>query len=368
MDAAYSLTDNTLHCHGAWTRDAGNSLAKQLERLKSNAPEHLLIDGSDVTIMDTVGAWLLQKTIAMLEAQGSTVEMSGFSFEAEHLLTIVTEQPGAETPIPPTPHLSGFAFVGKLTIGALHQAQNMLRFFGEVFIYFLVWLKDPRRTRWRALFALIQTTGYQAIPIVALLSFLIGIVLAYQMGTELKNYGADIFLVDLLGLAMLREFGPLLTAVIVAGRTGSAYTAQLGTMKLNQEVDALQTMGLSSREILVLPKVFALLIALPLLTVIANIAGIAGGMLMSKILFGIGFEDFLSHFQKSIKLSTYLVGMVKTPVFAMIIASIGCFQGFQVKNDAESVGRHTTTSVVQSIFLIIVADAAFSILFSVMGV
>jgi phospholipid/cholesterol/gamma-HCH transport system permease protein len=185
---------------------------------------------------------------------------------------------------------------------------------------------------------------------------------------QLSHYGANIFVVDLLGIALLREFAPLLTAIIMAGRTGSAYTAQLGTMKLNQEFDALQTMGLSPMHMLVLPKIVALLIALPLLTVVADFVGVLGGMIMAKSMLQVSFIDFLSRFSEVVSLKNYVIGLIKTPVFALLIATIGCYQGFQVHASATSVGQRTTTSVVQSIFAIIAADAAFSILFSYLGI
>ncbi len=171
-----------------------------------------------------------------------------------------------------------------------------------------------------------------------------------------------------MGLAMLRELSPLLTAIIVAGRSGSAYAAQIGTMKVTEEVDALRTVGIAPIELLVLPKIVALAVALPLLTVYADVLGVAGGMVMAKKELAVGFPDFLDRLQYALGLSDFLVGIGKTPVFAAIIAVVGCFQGFQVGADAESVGRRTTVSVVQSIFLVIVADAIFSVIFNALGI
>jgi phospholipid/cholesterol/gamma-HCH transport system permease protein len=195
---------------------------------------------------------------------------------------------------------------------------------------------------------------------------MIGVVITYQMGLQLKNYGANIFIVDLLGLAILREFGPLLTAIMVAGRTGSAFTAHLGMMKLNQEIDALNTMGVTPGELLLLPRIIGMLIVLPLITVWADIVGVFGGMVMSNNMLGITWYDFLHRFPKVIPLRALLVGLGKTPIFALLIASIGCFQGMQVKEGAASLGQNTTRSVVLSIFFIIVADAIFSVIFSKM--
>jgi len=193
---------------------------------------------------------------------------------------------------------------------------------------------------------------------------MIGIVLTYQMGVQLRNYGANIFIVDLLGLSVLREFGPLLTAIMIAGRTGSSFTAELGLMKANQEIDALTTMGVTPAELLILPKIIGLFIALPLLTIWADIFGIIGGMIMAKNMLGIGWYDFLHRFQSQIPVRALLIGLGKAPIFALLIASIGCFEGVSVKDTADSIGKNTTKSVVYSIFFIIVADAIFSIIFS----
>ena len=220
--------------------------------------------------------------------------------------------------------------------------------------------------RWRAILHNIQTAGFSALPIVGLLSFLLGIVVAYQGAEQLRRYGANIFVADLVGLSMLREFAPLITAIIVAGRSGSAYAAQIGTMAVTEEIDAMRTIGIAPIDLLVLPKILALLIALPLLTVYADVLGVFGGMIMARAQLGVGFEDFLERLLSAITLTDYLIGIGKAPVFAAIIAVVGCFQGFRTHGGADSVGRQTTRSVVQSIFLVIVADALFSIVFSIL--
>ena len=191
-----------------------------------------------------------------------------------------------------------------------------------------------------------------------------GIVVAYQGADQLRQYGANIFVVDLVGLSMLREFAPLITAIIIAGRSGSAYAAQIGTMAVTEEIDALMTLGISPQELLVLPKVIALIIVLPLLTMFADILGVFGGMIMASQQLGVGFVEFLDRFAKAVSPTAFMIGIGKAPVFAAIIAMVGCYQGFKTKGGADSVGRQTTRSVVQSIFLVIVADAIFSVAFS----
>ena len=256
--------------------------------------------------------------------------------------------------------------IGSGTVGALEQAAALLGFVGESALAFASCVVQPRRLRWRPILYNIRSAGFDALPIVGLLSFLLGIVVAYQAADQLRRFGANIFVADLVGLSMLREFAPLMTAIIIAGRSGSAYAAQIGTMAVTEEIDALRTIGIAPLELLVLPKVIALAVALPLLTVFADVLGVFGGMVMAQAQLGVGFADFMERFSKAVSVTSYLVGIGKAPVFAVIIAVVGCFQGFRTKGGADSVGRQTTRSVVQAIFLVIVADAMFSIAFSML--
>ncbi|MFI4932557.1 MAG: MlaE family ABC transporter permease, partial [Burkholderiales bacterium] len=223
--------------------------------------------------------------------------------------------------------------------------------------------RHPRRLRWRPILHNVQIAGVDALPITGLLSFLMGLVIAYQGADQLHRFGANIFVVDLVALAMLRELSPLLTAIIIAGRSGSAYTAQIGTMKVTEEIDALRTIGVGAQDLLVVPKVIALVIVMPLLTVYTDVTGVLGGMVMAKLKLGVGFDAFIDRLDDAIQLSSYWTGLVKAPVFALIVALVGCYRGFQVSGSADSVGAQTTVSVVQSIFLVIVTDALFSIVF-----
>lgn len=241
---------------------------------------------------------------------------------------------------------------------------GMLAFIGECALILLRSLIQPRRIRWRPILHNLQTAGFEALPITGLLSFLMGVVISYQGADQLQRFGANIFIVDLVGLSMLRELSPLLTAIIVAGRSGSAYAAQIGTMKVTEEIDALRTIGIGPIELLVLPKMLALMIALPLLTLYADAAGVFGGMLMASSKLDVSFGMFIDRLGDAVSLSSFLTGIGKAPVFAVIIALVGCYQGFQASGSADSVGRQTTVSVVQSIFLVILADALFSVAFN----
>lgn len=264
---------------------------------------------------------------------------------------------------PQTPFLER---IGRSAVATVEQTLAMLSFVGESSMALAGWIVHPGRVRWRPILFNLHSAGFNALPIVGLLSFLLGIVVAYQGADQLRQYGANIYVTDLVGLSMLREFAPLMTAIIIAGRSGSAYAAQIGTMSVTQEIDAMRTLGIAPLEMLVLPKLIALMIAMPLLTVFADVMGVAGGMLMAQAQLGVSYSEFLDRFPHAVSITSYLIGIGKAPVFAVVIALVGCFQGFLTRGGPESVGQHTTRAVVQSIFLVIVADALFSIAFSVL--
>jgi phospholipid/cholesterol/gamma-HCH transport system permease protein len=259
--------------------------------------------------------------------------------------------------------------MGRETVVIGRQAYEFLGFLGRVTIEAFEAITSPRRELpFPALIHQIEETGLTALPIVGLLAFLLGIVLAYQGADQLKRFGAQIYTIDFLGVGFLRELGGLITAIIVAGRSGSAFTAQIGTMRVNEEIDAMQTLGLNVAEVLVLPRVLGLVIALPLLTFFADVVGIIGGLVMCYFDLGVTIPAFMRELQGAIGVNTLLVGLIKAPVYAFLIALVGCFEGLRVERNAASVGKLTTRSVVESIFLVIAVDAGFSIFFSVLGI
>ena len=361
------VAEGALRCVGAWTVGCIARLEERLERGGWPRGGETWLDGSGVTAMDTAGAWLMCRLHRVLEHDGGRVAVRGLRPEQMALLEMISSAdvgaqvvPGAASP--------PLARIGVLAWRAGSQLLETLAFIGEVARSALRSAVQPHRIRWRTVLYNVRTAGFDALPISGLLCFLMGIVISYQGATQLERYGANIFVADLVGLAMLRELSPLLTAIIVAGRSGSAYAAQIGTMKVTEEIDALRTVGIPPIELLVLPKILALTIALPLLTVYTDILGVAGGMVMARSELGVHYPDFIDRLQHALRLSDFLVGIGKAPIFAAIIAVVGCFQGFQVAGDAESVGRRTTVSVVQSIFLVIVADAGFSVIFNYLGI
>jgi phospholipid/cholesterol/gamma-HCH transport system permease protein len=243
-----------------------------------------------------------------------------------------------------------------------------LEFLGSIASQTVRTIFHPRRLRVAALVNQIEETGLNALPILGLLSFLIGVVFAFQGADQLRRFGAEMFTVNLLAISILREIGGLIAAIIVAGRSGSAFTAQIGTMTVNEEIDALETLGMNTAEVLVLPRIIGLIVALPLLTLYANMMGLAGGAVMSYFDLGITLPAFLRQLRSALTAWTFWVGLIKAPVFAFIIALVGCFEGLRVERNADSVGRKTTQSVVASIFLVIIADAMFTILFDLLDI
>ena len=343
----YHSDEQTFHCDGPWTLANLHHIEKGFVNLPIPEQSKVSIDIKKVSLMDSAGAYLLEKIQQRLMAAGNQVQWLGMTDQQQVLLhAIHQESKKISNPnLPKTPNM--MYLMGEEAVEKGRQLLGFLAFWGELFYDFLATFRMNKSVQWKSILANIEETGYQALPIVALLSFLMGVVLAYQMGLQLKSYGANIFVVNILSLSLLREFAPLMTAIIIAGRTASSFTAQIGTMKVNQEVDALRTMGMSPFRRLVIPKMLGLFISLPLLTFWSAAFGILGGMLMSKYMLGINFYDFIARFEAVTLFRTYMIGMAKAPVFALIIAAVGCFQGMQVGPSSEEIGKKTTKSVVQ---------------------
>jgi phospholipid/cholesterol/gamma-HCH transport system permease protein len=362
-------SDRLVRCAGEWTLYHLAALERQLSALSWPPPvTELIWELSDIRAMDTSGAWLLRRTVNNLEAGGQTIKLQGLSNEMTELLeTAASHWPGSDV-MAAAPVAGWLETIGRFIWGYGARAWTGLAFLGESTATALSLLVHGRQIRWHLLLHNLQLDGFNALPITGLLTFLMGVVIAYQGSEQLRTFGANIFIVDLVGIALLREIAPLVTAILVAGRSGSAYAAQIATMKVTEELDALRALGISPMSLLVLPRVLALIIVLPLLTVFADVVGVFGGMLIAWAQLGITFTEFLNRFEYAIVLKHYLIGIGKTPVFAVVIALVGCYQGLQVSGGVDGVGRHTTISVVQGIFLVIVFDAFFSILFSWWGV
>lgn len=367
----FNNEQNSLHCLGAWsiTRLGGltDSFKSLLQQLGDQT--NVEISGAGLTHFDSAGALALSRYIKALNERGKQVSLVDFNKQQQSLIDLVKEREGSIDYQIPEPEQDNILHrIGVETVNKVNQSDGFIILLGELCIKIFEAFGHWRRFRLPSIASIINSTGIQALPIVALLSFLIGVVLAYQMGLQLQTYGANIFIAYLSGMAIFREFAPLITAIIVAGRTSSSFTAQIGSMKINEEIDALNTMGLSPVELLVMPKVLGLLLVFPLLIFWSDVFSLLGAMIMSKWMLSVGYHDFLARLKDSVGLQQMMLGLYKAPAFALIIAMVGCFQGFEVEANADSIGSQTTRSVVQALFLIIVADAIFSIVYSWMGI
>jgi phospholipid/cholesterol/gamma-HCH transport system permease protein len=355
---------------GQWVTHQAANLDPQIRHLETGGARQAEIDGSEIEKLDSAGAWLLLRAKRQLEDGGATVSQFTLPEIYEPLLhTLDRDHSAPPVTIPERHTFEAFLErIGRGVVHALTQGRNMLAYLGQITVETIYVIGPQKQLRWTAFVHQLEETGINALPIVGLLSFLIGIVLAYQGADQLRRFGAEIFTINLLGVGMLREIGGLMTAIIMAGRSGSSFTAQIGTMKVNEEIDAMETMGLNTVNVLVLPRILGLMITLPLLTFYAGLMGMIGGALMCYFDLGIAFPAFMRQLHQAISVNTLLVGIIKAPVFAFVIGLVGCYEGLQVERNAASVGKLTTRSVVEAIFLIIVLDAGFSILFSILGI
>lgn len=354
---------------------AGNIVVARIDELRAQfadaaAATDVTIDLSAVKALDTAGAWLIIDEQATIQERGGRCTIVGASKMHAELLEVVRRYIPVEEEAAKPRHgfINWLETVGRSTWVGIQQLIEILGFLGKVMARLGGMTIHPGRLRFTSLVHHMQEIGYNAIPIVSLMAFLIGVVMAFQGAVQLRQFGAEVFVVDLIAISVLRELGILLTAIIVAGRSGAAFTAAIGSMKMREEIDAMRTLGLDPIEVLVLPRMLALVIVLPLLGFVADIMGLFGGAMMSWIELDVSPGMFQTRLYDSIDVWHYAVGLIKAPFFAVIIGIVGCFEGMKVGGDAESLGRLTSTSVVLSIFLVIVADAMFSIFFAVVGV
>ncbi|MCS6319263.1 MAG: MlaE family lipid ABC transporter permease subunit [Nitrospira sp.] len=351
----------TLRCRGAWTMSDVAPVDHALKGMAWPARSALVFDTSGIEAFDTGGAVVLFRALMEAKRRGCEVSIEGLRSDYAQLMSLVSSNWDAiVAEVAPRPN-GGERLKTAISTHLARMIQGM-EFLGESTTALVRLVAAPRRMRWRSCLNSLRLDGVNALPITGLLTFLIGVVIAYQGAEQLRKFGTNIFIVDLVGISLLREIAPLIAAILIAGRSGSAYAAQIGTMKVTEELDALQTFGLSPIELLVLPRVLALVVALPLLTAYADVLGVFGGMLIASNQLNVSFTAFLSRFDEAVALRHLLIGLGKAPFFAVIIALVGCYQGFQIRGGVDDVGRHTTISVVQSIFLVIIFDAICSIL------
>jgi phospholipid/cholesterol/gamma-HCH transport system permease protein len=341
-----------------------DAVAPQLDR--SGA---VRLDMAGVRELDTLGAWLLEKMSRRASSSGHRADIVGV---ADHYAGLIEEvrQVNRRTPKPAparNPVLAKIGDIGRSTLGAREDVTAFLQMLGALCIAILGVLRRPRSLRLTSLTYQLYRVGWQAIPIVVLITFLIGAIIAQQGIFHFRKFGADSYVVDMVGILVLRELGVLIVAIMVAGRSGSAYTAELGSMKMREEIDALSTMGLDPIEVLMLPRIVALVLALPILSFVGSMAALYGGGLVAWFYGGMGPAIFIARLHEAVSVTHFEVGIIKAPFMALVIGIVACSEGLRVRGSAESLGKQTTTSVVKSIFLVIVLDGLFAVFFASIG-
>lgn len=372
-DASLLITQRqntfTLTLKGAWVKTSVSRLEKEFSALTCNSHYTFFFDFSGIKDFDTHGIMLILHHIKRFESAQCSLSIKEGNEHFQKLYTIcATNFPSEIVPEKEDSFLfKFFEKMGKTVVDGSKTLSSFFSFTGELAHYIGVAFLNPLSIRVRALLYHIEHSGAGAIPIILLTSFLIGVVIAYQGATQLEKFGANIFIVEMVTISAVRELAPLLTAIVVAGRSASAYTAQIGVMKITDEVDAMRSMGFSPWDFLVLPRLFALIISLPLLVFFADIVSVFGGMVVANARLDVNFVEFIDRIKETVALKHFVIGLVKAPIFGAIIATIGCFRGFQIDSSTESVGKYTTISVVNAIFWVIATDAIISVLLTELG-
>ena len=356
---------------GSWTaanvttlEALSDAVTGQLDRSKT-----VKLDMAEVRELDTLGAWLLEKISRRATSAGRRTEVVGI---AENYAGLIEEvrQVNRHPPAPVTtlnPVVAKVNDVGRFTVGAREDISIFLQMLGSLFLALVGVLRRPRSLRLTSLVYQLYKVGFQAIPIMVLITFLIGAIIAQQGFFHFRKFGADSYVVDMVGILVLRELGVLIVAIMVAGRSGSAYTAELGSMKMREEIDALSTMGLDPVEVLILPRIIALICALPILSFIGSMAALYGGGLVAQFYGDMSPAIYIARLHDAVSVTSFKVGIIKAPFMALAIGIVACSEGLRVKGSAESLGKQTTTSVVKSIFLVIVLDGLFAVFFASIG-
>lgn len=361
-----------LKCSEDWNLKNLSHVISQFKNalITVNDKSKVTLDISSVNKFDSAGIILLLKYAEIFKKITRDVEIIGANNKQKRMLTMFRESAEySDAQITDKHYIFNlFESIGRITISSLYDIVQFISFIGETFTSLFYYVTHPSSIRFNAIIKNIEEAGARALPIVALTSFLIGVVLAYQSAVQLEKFGANIFIVDLISISVTRELAPLITAIVVAGRSGSSYTAQIGAMKITEEIDAMKTMSFNPFRFLVMPRMIALMIAMPLLIFFADIVGIFGGMFISEIHLSLSYSEFISRLHTALNVKHFWIGILKGPFFAWLIAAVACFRGFQVSRNTESIGRYTTISVVNAIFLVIACDAVFSIIFTELGI
>jgi phospholipid/cholesterol/gamma-HCH transport system permease protein len=361
-------SQQVLYLVGVWRLMNLRGIARDLPRPDLGPTPGLVLDGSRLQELDTAACFTLFRHLSSLGLTAATVQVRGFAPRHRQLIALVHERMNVP-PCAPASRPPGLVQrVGATVWRAAGLFKGHVAFLGEVALELARLPLRPRLFRFREALAQMEAVGVDAIPIVVMLTFLIGVVFAYLLGVQAQRYGATIFVVDGIGLAVCRELSPLLAAVLVAGRSGAAFTAEIGSMKVQEEVDAIRTLGLSPVQVLVVPRLVAIIVTLPLLVFVGDLAGVLGGQLIAATQLDISTQAFMNRLHATLTTKAVVVGLVKAPVFAACIAMIACRMGLMVSRDARSVGQNTTSTVVQSICWVIVIDAVFAVVLQRLGI
>ncbi len=361
LDSRADAALRSLSAEGRWCADEAPGLSRAVAEAELTGT-HAVLDAGRIEALDLTGAWFLRHLEDRLRRAGIPFEWRGARPEALEFAGRLLGD-AAAPPAPTQRREEPLGALGRWTVRLGSQVHDGLEFLGRIYLVWAGAFAHPRRLRAKSIVRHVYETGIQAIPIVALIAFLISVIVAYIGAQELRQFGGEVYVVDLVTLSVLRELGVLLTAIIVAGRSGSAFAAEIGVMRLNEEIDALRAIGINVVEVLVLPRVIGLIIALPLLTIIADAMGLAGGAVLAWLVLDIPFNQFLVRMQEAIAPTTFWAGLLKAPVFAFVIAMIGTFRGIQVRDTSRELGRLTTVAVVESIFTVLFVDAVFAIVY-----
>ena len=359
---------NILFLTGPWRLANLVPISNAIHALRIDAARELMLDGSRLEELDSAACFAIYCYLVGLGYDDKTVSVRQFQEKHLRLLGLVHERMKTPPAQGKAVRLGLVQRLGAATINIGHLLKVHNGFIGALAMDTLRLLRKPSLFRGKETVSQFETICLDAIPIVALVTFLIGVVFAYLLGLQAQKFGASIFVVDGIGLAICRELSPILVAIVVAGRSGASFTAQIGIMKVTQEIDAISTLGMSPMQVLVIPRLVAILLALPLLVFVGDVTGILGGMLVANWQLGITYATFLDRLQSTLPMSAPLTGLVKAPVFAAFIAVIACRMGMAVQRDARSVGLNTTSTVVQSIVWVILLDAGFAVMFQRMGI
>ncbi len=356
---------------GAWIAVNANGLETAIESLIRKYPSarNVAIDMAQVERLDTFGAWLLERLVRAFAQSGREAKVTGLKDDYRALMDELRNVKLEEVPARSGGQALRYALrsIGENVASVGGSFLAIVNMLGALVIALLRVFASPRKIRITSVVHQLDNVAWRAVPIILLITFLIGCIIAQQGLFHFRKFGADVYVVDMVGILVLRELGVLIVCIMVAGRSGSAYTAELGSMKMREEIDALQTMGFDPVEVLILPRILALIIGVPILTFLGSMAALYGGGLVCWLYGGIDPDIFLSRLKEAIALNTFQVGMIKAPFMALVIGAVACVEGLAVKGSAESLGRQTTASVVESIFLVIVLDGIFAIFFASIG-